>query len=73
MSRFSDADFGRVTYQNPDRRTVAEIQRDTIKRGKRNTVSRLFHAKQDKEMIIAWRSELNGILHVFNVRVVTSV
>jgi len=36
-------------------------------------VSRLFHAKDDKEAIAAWRLELNRILHVFNVRSVTSV
>jgi len=46
---------------------VAEIQRKVIKRSRRNAVSRLFHAKDDKEMIAAWKSELNRILHVFNV------
>ena len=37
-------------------------------RGGRNAVSRLFHAKNDREMIASWKSDLNRILHVFNVR-----
>jgi len=49
-------------------RAVAEIQRSVIERGKRNVVSRHFHAKNDKEMIATWRLDLNRILHVFNVR-----
>jgi len=54
-----------------DRRTVAEIQRKVIKQSGRNAVSRLFHAKNDKETIAAWKINLNRILHVFNVRLVT--
>ena len=54
------------------RRTVAEIQRRVIKQSKRNSVSRLFHAKNDKEKVAAWKSDLNRILHVFNVRSGTS-
>ena len=50
------------------RRAVAEIQRNVTKQSKRNPVSRLFHAKVDKDAITAWRVELNRILHVFNVR-----
>lgn len=49
-------------------RTVAEIQRKIIKKGKRNAISQLFHAKDDQGAIAAWRSELNRTLHVFNVR-----
>ena len=56
-----------------DRSTVAEIQRKVIKKGKRNAVSRLLHAKSDKDTIATWRSDLNGILLVFNVRFETSV
>ena len=55
-----------------DCRTVAEIQKRVIKRSRRGTVSRLFHAKNDKEVIAAWKSDLNTILHVFNVRSVAS-
>jgi len=47
---------------------VAEIQRKIVKRGKRNLISRLFHAKNDKETIATWRLGLNRVLHVFNVR-----
>jgi len=52
---------------------VTEIQRKTIKKGERNVLSRLFHATSDKETIVAWRSDLNRILLVFNVRSVVSV
>ena len=38
------------------------------KRDKRNIVSQLFHAKNDKDAIAAWSSELDRILDVFNVR-----
>ena len=47
---------------------MAEIQKNITKRGKRNGVSRMFQAKNDKETIATWRSDLNRILHVFNVR-----
>jgi len=47
---------------------VAEIQTNIIERGRRNGLSRMFHAKNDKETIATWRVDLNGILHVFNVR-----
>jgi len=51
---------------------VAEIQRHIIKRGKRNAISRRYHAKDDKEATTTWRLEFNNILHVFNVRFITS-
>ena len=50
---------------------MAEIQKNIIERGRRNGLSRMFHAKNDKETIATWRVDLNGILHVFNVRGVT--
>ena len=52
---------------------MAEIQKNVVKQSKRNPVSRLFHAKSDKETIATWRLELNRILHVFNVRSIASV
>jgi len=58
---------GPSTYYCFNRRTVAEIQKRVIKRSKRNVVSRLFHAKNDKEAIAGWKSELNKILVIFNV------
>ena len=54
-------------------RAVAEIQRHIIERGKRNVISRRYHAKDDKEAIATWRLDLNRILHDFHVCSVTSV
>ena len=48
-------------------RTVAEIQRKVIKYSQRNSVSRLFRARDDRDTIATWRSELDRILHIFNV------
>ena len=36
-------------------------------------MSQLFHAKNNKETIASWKSNLNKILHVFNVRSIVSV
>jgi hypothetical protein len=38
-----------------------------VKKDKRHTVSRLFHAKGDKDAIANWRQDLNRILQIFNV------
>ena len=38
------------------------------KLSKSNPISRRFHAKVIKDAIAAWRSDLDRILHVFNVR-----
>ena len=53
-------------------RTANEVQRHIIERGKRNVISRRYHAKDDRETVAIWRSDLNGILHVFNVRCIAS-
>jgi len=55
------------TNHTLDRRTVAEIQRKVMKRSGRNSVSRLFHAKDDAVVIASWKSDLKEILHIFNV------
>jgi hypothetical protein len=52
---------------------VAAIQKKVVKKSKRNTISRLFHAKDDKDTIANWKQDLNRILHIFNVRSVGSV
>ena len=52
---------------------MAEIRRRVAKQSKRNTVSRLIHAKNDKEAVAGWKSDLNSILHIFNVRSATFV
>ena len=49
------------------------IQKNVVKQSNRNAVSRLFRAKNDKEAIAAWRQDLTRVLHVFNVRSVSSV
>jgi hypothetical protein len=59
---------GHSTDSAFDRSMLAEIQKKVIEKGKRNPVSRLLHAKNDKETIAAWKSDLNKILLVFNVR-----
>ena len=43
---------------------MAQIQRSAVEAGKRNP----FHAKKDKATIAAWRSGLDRILHIFEVR-----
>ena len=68
MSWTDDVRFGQPTDGALDRRTVAEIQGKVIKRSGRNAVSRFVHARNDKETITTWRSDLNRILHIFNVR-----
>ena len=51
---------------------MAEIQRGVVKGGKRNAISRVLHSRNDKEAIATWRLDLNRILHIFNVRSITS-
>lgn len=46
--------------------TVAEVQNDIRKQSERNRVSRLLHARNDKDKIAAWKSELDRILNIFN-------
>jgi hypothetical protein len=52
---------------------VADIERRLVKWGKRNAVSKRFHAKDDKEAIANWKLDLNRLLQVFNVRSTTLV
>ena len=47
---------------------MAQIQRSAVEPDKRNFISRIFNAKKDKDTIAAWRSELDRIVHVFEVR-----
>ena len=60
-------------YRVPNRRTVAGIQEKIIETGRRNPLSRLAHARNDKETIATWKLDLNRILHVFNVRSIIAV
>ena len=69
MSRASgDAHCPPACLHAIDRRAVEQIQRSVVKLGKRNAVSRLFHATSDKDTVASWRSELDRILQVFKVR-----
>ena len=52
-------------------RIMDEIQRHITKRDRRNVISRLYRANDDKEAISTWKLDLNGILGVFNVCSVT--
>ena len=54
-------------YHELDRRTVSEIQGGIMKRSERHRVSRFLRSWDDKNTIAAWKSDLNRILHVFNV------
>lgn len=46
--------------------TVTAIQAKVVKQEKRSPVSKVFHAKDDKDTIAAWKQDLNRVLHVFN-------
>ena len=54
-------------YRALNRRTVERIQKKIIKKCKRNQLSRLLNAKNDKDTIAAWKVDFNRFLHVFNV------
>ena len=47
---------------------MAEIQRSAVEPDKRNVIPRVFNPKKDKDTIAAWRSELERIVRVFEVR-----
>ena len=47
---------------------MAQIQRSVIERNKQNLISRIFYTKREEATITAWRSDLDRILHVFEVR-----
>ena len=47
---------------------MAQIQRSAVEPDKRNFISRIFNARKDKDAVAAWRSELDRIVHVFEVR-----
>ena len=49
-------------------RAATDIQKNAVKKSERGHFSRLIHTKDDKDKIVAWKLELDRILHVFNVR-----
>ena len=52
---------------------MTNIQRNIIKRGKRNVFSRQFHARDNEKVIAAWRLDLDEIRRVFEVRSFTRI
>ena len=44
-----------------------------VGRGKQTSVSRTLNVKKDKDTIAGWKQDLNGILHIFNVRLISPV
>ena len=54
-------------------RAVAGIERNITKQVKRNVTFRYHHAKNDKDKIAGWKSDLVRILQVFNVRSIISI
>ena len=54
-------------------RTLAKIQAKVVKQGKRNVVYRFVLSKSDQGKIAAWKQDLTSVLHVFNVRSVSSL
>ena len=47
---------------------MSDIEKNIIKRGKRNVLSRQFRARDDEKAIAAWKLELDKIRQVFEVR-----
>ena len=68
MGPTGDGQCTRSAYHSLNRRTVKEIEERVTEKGKRNRAYRLFHARNDKETINSWRSDITRILTVFNVR-----
>lgn len=54
--------LGNFADDEINRRAVTEIQRKVTKQSLRNALFRFFHARNDKEKIVAWRLEFDGIL-----------
>ena len=68
MSRTGDITFLRPsTYHAVDRRTAEEIQNKIIEQNGRYSIFLPFYARNDREVIAAWKSKLNEIFTVFNV------
>ena len=73
MSPTGDKRCARSAYRALNCRTVKEIEEQVVEKGKRNRAYRLFHARNDKETITSWKSDLVRILGVFNVRSIVYV
>ena len=51
---------------------MAQIQRSAVEPKKLNPISRISYAKKDEATIAAWRSDLDRILHIFEVHSVVN-
>ena len=63
----------RLSMTTIGRRSMVEMQKNMVKRGKRNAFVRFILSKVDKDKIAAWNQELVRLLHVFNVRSINCV
>ena len=59
--------FGCLTDDVLDRRTVKKIEDGVTEESKRKAISRFIHASIDKEKIAGWKQELHNRLQLFNV------
>ena len=59
--------FYSFAHHDLDRRAVAEIHEEVVKRSEHHRFLRFLHSRSDKEAIPGWNSKLDRILHVFNV------
>ena len=46
------------------------IRMKIVKQGKRSAMSQPIRSRDDEEAIATWRSDLDRILHIFNVRLI---
>ena len=47
---------------------MGQIQKSAVEPDKRSFLSRIFNVRSDKDRVAAWRSDLDRILHIFEVR-----
>lgn len=51
---------------------MEEVKEKIAEKKKRNTVSKFFNAKGDRDTVAAWKADLTRVLLVFNVRLAGS-
>ena len=56
-----------------DYRTVTDIKNEIAERSKQNAFLRTVHAKNNSQTIADWKSDLDRVLLIFNVRTVVSL
>ena len=67
MGSTSDTQFGCLTDDVLDCRTVKKIEDTITEESERKAISRFIHASIDKEKIAGWKQELRDRLQLFNV------